>query len=79
MHTPTIETTMTVTNTHEFEKGERFNTQIDDETIVIRDVREHTVIWDYQVDGETIGRRQMEKKRARKYIQSGHWKEPVEQ
>lgn len=65
---------MVVTNTHTFEQGETFKGQIDDEEITIRDVRDHTIVWDYIVNGETIGRNTMGKDRARSYIQYGFWK-----
>jgi hypothetical protein len=62
------------TNTHTFEQGETFDGQQSDEEIVIRRVREHTVTWDYKVDGKTLGRSTEEKEVCRKFIQYGHWK-----
>lgn len=64
-------------NTHTFEQGEQFDGQIPDETIIIRQVNEHTIVWDYIVDGETVGRNTTEKSTARTYVQCGIWKEPV--
>lgn len=64
-------------NTHTFEQGEKFNGRQPDETILIREVRKHTVVWDYIVNGGKLGRNTIEKKTARKFIKSGHWKVPL--
>jgi len=63
-----------VTNNHNFTKGETFNGNIPDETIIVREVQNNTIVWDYQVKNETIGRNTTEKETARTFIQSGHWK-----
>jgi hypothetical protein len=64
-------------NTHTFTEGETFDGNVADETIVIREVREHTIVWDYIVNGDTIGRNTTEKEKARTFVRCGHWKEPV--
>jgi len=64
-------------NNHTFRQGETFNGTVEDETIVIREVREHTVVWDYQVNGKTLNRSPIEKEKARTYIQSGYWNKPL--
>lgn len=64
-------------NTHTFGQDERFDGQLNDEEIVIREVREHTVVWDYVVDGEILGRNTTEKERARTMLRTGVWREPT--
>jgi len=68
-----------VENTHTFEQGETFDGQLEDETIVIREVRQHTIVWDYIVDSETIGRNTTETDKARTFVRCGIWKEPIAQ
>jgi len=62
------------TNTHTFSKGETFDGMIEDETITIQEVNEHTIVWDYIVNGETLGRNTIEKETARLFVKSGTWK-----
>jgi hypothetical protein len=61
-------------NTYTFHEGERFDGQFDDETIIVREVRTHTIVRDYVVDGDTIGRNTIAKDRAQKYVQFRYWK-----
>lgn len=61
-------------NTHTFEQGETFNGQLPDETIEVRQINEHTIVFDYIINGEINGRNTIEKTKARTFIRCGTWK-----
>lgn len=63
-----------VENTHTFVNDERFDGQLPDEEIHVIQVKSHTIVWDYIVDGDRIGRREQPISECRTFVQSGVWK-----
>jgi len=61
-------------HTFSFSQGEQFNGMVDDETIIVIQVDKHTIVWDYTVNGRTIGRNRTEKEKARTFVRCGTWK-----
>lgn len=67
-------------NTHEFSEGEVFDGSVSDETIVVKEVGDAFIGYEYQVDNEMQSftkKKKIHKRNAREFIQWGRWKQPL--
>jgi hypothetical protein len=62
-----------VMNTHTFEKGEKFNGNLEDETYRVIEVNENSIKYEYIVDNEVLAERKNDKETCRLFIQTGYW------